>query len=52
MANIAQCLIGDSERITVADPGAVRSPLLNILWKWNNLVSLSPNYFIFVGYLR
>ena len=23
---------------------------LNILWKWNNLVSVRPNYFIFVGY--
>ena len=31
------------------------SPLplfLNILWKWNNLVSVRPNYFIFMGYLR
>ena len=25
---------------------------LNILWKWNNLVSLRPNYFIFIGYLK
>ena len=25
---------------------------LNILWKWNNLVSMRPNYFIFMGYLR
>ena len=25
---------------------------LNIPWKWNNLVSLRPNYFIFMGYLR
>ena len=24
----------------------------NILWKWNNLVSLRPNYFIFIGYLK
>ena len=24
---------------------------LNILWKWNNLVSVRPNYFIFMGYL-
>ena len=33
MANIAQCLTGDRERITVADPEGVRSPspLLNIL---------------------
>ena len=23
---------------------------LNILWKWNNLVSVRPNYFIFMGY--
>ena len=25
---------------------------LNIPWKWNNLVSLRPNYFIFIGYLE
>ena len=25
---------------------------LHILWKWNNLVSLRPNYFIFIGYLK
>ena len=25
---------------------------LNILWKWNNLVSVRPNYFIFMEYLR
>ena len=25
---------------------------LNILWKWNNLVSVRPNYFIFMGCLR
>ena len=25
---------------------------LNIPWKWNNLVSLRPNYFIFMGYLK
>ena len=24
---------------------------LNILWKWNNLVPVRPNYFIFIGYL-
>ena len=24
----------------------------NIPWKWNNLVSLRPNYFIFIGYLK
>ena len=24
---------------------------LNIPWKWNNLVSLSPDYFIFIGYM-
>ena len=27
------------------------SIFLNIPWKWNNLVSLRPNYFIFTGYL-
>ena len=26
-------------------------PFLNILWKWNNLGSLRPNYFIIMGYL-
>ena len=25
---------------------------LNIPWKWNNLVSLRPNYIIFIGYLK
>ena len=25
---------------------------LNIQWKWNNLVSVRPNYFIFIGYLK
>ena len=25
--------------------------ILNILWKWNNLVSPRPNYFIFIEYL-
>ena len=25
---------------------------LNIPWKWNNLCSLRPNYFIFIGYLK
>ena len=25
---------------------------LNISWKWNNLVSLRPNYLIFIGYLN
>ena len=24
----------------------------NIPWKWNNLVSLRPNYFTFIGYLK
>ena len=27
-------------------------PFFNFLWKWNNLFSLRPNYFIFIGYLR
>ena len=42
----------------MADPEGVHSnpppcPLfLNILWNWNNLVSMRPNYFIFMGYLR
>ena len=25
---------------------------LNIPWKWNNMVSLRPNYFNFIGYLK
>ena len=25
--------------------------ILNIPWKWNNLVSVRPDYFIFIGYL-
>ena len=25
---------------------------LNIPWKWNNLVSLRPNYLIFIGYQK
>ena len=25
---------------------------INIPWKWNNLVSLIPNYFIFIGYSK
>ena len=25
---------------------------LNIPWKWNNLVSLRPNFFIFIGYFK
>ena len=48
---------------SVADPeggsgGSLDTPpppplfFLNIPWKWNNLVSLRPNYFIFKGYLR
>ena len=45
----------------MADPDGSSTPppppplvfsFLNILWKWNNLVSVSPNYFIFMGYLR
>ena len=43
----------------VADPEGSRGSLeptlnprfLNILWKWNNLVSVRPNYFIFMGCL-
>ena len=27
-------------------------PILNILWNWNDLVSVRPKYFIFVGFLR
>ena len=29
-----------------------RPTFLNILWKWNYLVSVRPNYFIFMWYLR
>ena len=34
----------------IKDVGFI-SFILNIPWKWNNLVSLRPNYFIFRGYL-
>ena len=27
-------------------------PFLNILWKWNDLVSVRPNYFISMGYFK
>ena len=27
-------------------------PFLNILWKWNNLVSVRPYYYNFMGYWR
>ena len=30
----------------------ILSFFLNMPWKWNNLVSLRPNYFIFIGYLK
>ena len=30
----------------------ILSHFFNIPWKWNNLVSLRPNYFIFVGYFK
>ena len=26
-------------------------PFLNVLWKWNNWVSVRPNYFFFIEYL-
>ena len=29
-----------------------RPQFLYNLWKWNNLVSVRPNYFVFMGYLR
>ena len=32
-------------------PAPPPPPFFNILWKWNNLVSVRPNYFIFVWYL-
>ena len=46
MANIAQSLISDWERISVADPERVHTlpAILN--------VSLRPNYFNFMEYLR
>ena len=30
----------------------ILSFFFNVPWKWNNLVSLRPNYFIFIGYLK
>ena len=37
------------EGVRLADFSAF---FLNIPWKWNNLVSLRPNYVIFIGYLK
>ena len=56
MANIAQSLIGDLERITVAIPGGVQEirpslPTIKYSMKMNNLVSMRHNYFIFIEYL-
>ena len=45
-------------RGSVADQEGVHSnpppclPFINIIWKWKILVSMRPNYFIFMGYLR
>ena len=46
--------IGSKSLQTVADPDGVYlnpppPPSLNIPWKWNNLVSLRPNYFVSMG---
>ena len=50
MANIAQYLIGDLERITVANPGGVQGvrPTLPAIY----YSMMRPNYFIFIEYLR
>ena len=45
------------KRVTIYKGVGVRSAdiisiFLNIPWKWNNLVSLRPNYFIFIWYLK
>ena len=37
------------EEVSLAD---FISFFLNIPWKWNNLVSVRPNYLIFMGYLK
>ena len=42
---------GSFEGVWVRFPGFI-SFFLNIPWKWNNLVSLRPNYSIFIGYLK
>ena len=49
MANTAQSLIVDLERITVANPGGVQGvrPTLPAI-----KYSMRPNYFIFIEYLR
>ena len=56
MANIAQSLTGDLERITVANQGGVQGirptlPAIKYSMKINNLVSMRHNYFIFIEYL-
>ena len=45
------------KEVHIDNGGGVRfadfiSFFLNIPWEWNNLVSLRPNYFIFVGYFK
>ena len=47
--NSVACPEGDSGGSLEPPP---RPPFLNTLWKWNNLVSMRPNYFMFIGYLR
>ena len=61
-AIVVVCSVADPERVQgVQTP--IPLPFKNILWKWNNLVSVRPNYFnnlvsvrpnyfIFIGYLR
>ena len=42
----------DEVHLTPFPPPPPPPPFLNILWKWNNLVSVRANYFIFMGYSR
>ena len=46
----SSCISGGSIGGSLEPPSC--PPFFNILWKWNNLVSQRPNYFIFLGYLR
>ena len=50
-------LISQINWVAMADQEEVEPPSLPtifkyIQWKWNNLVSMRPNYFILMGYLR
>ena len=49
----AMCPMADPEEVQrVRCNHPPHASLWNILWNWNNVVSVRPKYFIFIGYLR